>query len=476
MKIKRYMAESMRAALAQVRIEQGPDAVILSSRRVAEGIEVIAAVDYDEALFAGAAQRRTSVTAADTVQPPAATPPAAMPQAAVPQAAMPPAAARSVEAPPASSPMSLFDQMLASEEVFRLVMPSDDTDSSPQAAVPQAAVPRAVAPQAAVPQAVAPARESSRAPDGSYLEMQRELKELREMLRGELAHMSWHEKRPRDPAQARVLEQLTAMDIAPDVAVALAARTPKVPASKDTSNLSVELLATYLQVVDKLSPVNGGVIALVGATGAGKTTTIGKLATRWSMQHGSQDLALVSTDGYRVGARDQLMTYARLLGAPLHTANSGEELAQALERLKSKKLILIDTAGMGPRDARLKEQLAALKLGAARARVYLTLPAHGEANALDEAVRSFANLTPDACILTKVDEAASLGAVLSTALRHKLRIAYLCNGQRVPEDLHAAYDRRLWLARTAKKLRENTPARLNDVNLTQHPERAHAHV
>ncbi|SRR6266403_44157 len=436
MKIKRYMAESMRAALAQVRAEQGPDAVILSSRRAEEGIEVIAAVDYDEALFAGATQKRTAVGAAAAMQPPAVI--------------------RSPEPPPASSPMSLFDQMLGSEEVFRLVMPPDDDDKAPAAA--------------------ATARESKGAPDGSYQEMQREMKELREMLRGELAHMSWHEKRPRDPLQARVLEQLTAMDIAQDVAVALAARTPKVPDSKDSSNLPVELLATYLRVVDKLSPVNGGVIALVGPTGAGKTTTIGKLATRWSMQHGSQDLALVSTDGYRVGARDQLMTYSRLLGAPLHTANSGEELAQALERLKSKKLILIDTAGMGPRDVRLKEQLAALKLGAARARVYLTLPAHGEANALDEAVRSFANLTPDACILTKVDEAASLGAVLSTTLRHKLRIAYLCNGQRVPEDLHAAYDRRLWLARTAKKLRENAPTRLNDINLTQNLERAHAHV
>jgi flagellar biosynthesis protein FlhF len=471
MKIKRYMAESMRAALAQVRVEQGPDAVILSSRRVAEGIEVIAAVDYDEALFAGAAQKRTSVTAAETVQLPAAAP-----QAAAPPAALPPAGARSLEAPPTSFPMSLFDQMLASEEVFRLVMPSEDTDEAPQAAAPQAVAPQAAALEAVALEAVAPARESSRAPAGSYHEMQREMKELREMLRGELAHMSWHEKRPRDPLQARVLEQLTAMDIAQDVAVALAARTPKVPGSKDSSNLPVELLATYLGVVDKLSPVNGGVIALVGPTGAGKTTTIGKLATRWSMQHGSQDLALVSTDGYRVGARDQLMTYSRLLGAPLHTANSGEELAQALERLKSKKLILIDTAGMGPRDARLKEQLAALKLGAARARVYLTLPAHGEANALDEAVRSFANLTPDACILTKVDEAASLGAVLSTALLHRLRIAYLCNGQRVPEDLHAAYDRRLWLARTAKKLRENAPTRLNDINLTQNLERAHAHV
>src|SRR5882757_7433856 len=438
MRIKRYMAESMRAALAQVRAEQGPDAVILSSRRVAEGIEVIAAVDYDEALFAGAAQTRTTVAAAPTLQPPAA--------------------ARSPEASPIPSPnpspMSLFDQMLASEEVFRLVMPPGDDEKAPTTA--------------------APVRDTSRA--GSYQEMQRELKELREMLRGELAHMSWNEKRPKDPLQARVLEQLTAMDIAPDVALALAERTPKVPDSKDSSNLTVELLATYLRVVDKLKEVNGGVIALVGPTGAGKTTTIGKLATRWSMQHGSQDLALVSTDGYRVGARDQLMTYSRLLGAPLHTANSGDELAQALERLKSKKLVLIDTAGVGPRDVRLKEQLTALKLGAARARVYLTLPAHGEANALDEAVRSFANLTPDACILTKVDEAASLGAALSTILRHKLRIAYLCNGQRVPEDLHAAYDRRLWLARTAKKLRENAPARLNDGYLTRNLERAHAHV
>jgi len=437
MKIKRYMADSMRAALAQVRAEQGPDAVILSSRRVEEGIEVIAAVDYDEALFAGAAQKRTTGAAAEPQRPGAT--------------------ARSPEASPAPSPapssMSLFDQMLASEEVFRLVVPSGADQPVP---------------------APAPVRDSPRA-DGSYRDMQRELKEMREMLRGELAQMSWNEKRPKDPLQARVLEQLTAMDIVPDVALALAARTPQVAESKDSSNLAVELLATHLRAVDNLKPVNGGVIALVGATGAGKTTTIGKLATRWSMQHGSQDLALVSTDGYRVGARDQLMTYARLLGAPLHTANSGEELAQTLERLKSKKLILIDTAGMGPRDVRLKEQLAALKLGAARARVFLALPAHGEANALDETVRSFANLTPDACILTKLDEAASLGAVLSTILRHKQRIAYLCNGQRVPEDLHAAHDRRLWLARTAKKLKENTPSRLNEVHLTQ-MERARAHV
>jgi flagellar biosynthesis protein FlhF len=244
--------------------------------------------------------------------------------------------------------------------------------------------------------------------------------------------------------------------------MALAAQAPRHTSLKNPSHIPLALLVKHLRVVDKLSPVNGGVIALVGPTGAGKTTTIGKLAARWSMQHGSQDLALVSTDGYRIGAREQLTTYARILGAPMHAANDGKELALVLERLKSKKLVLIDTAGMGPRDVRLTEQLAALQLGASRARVLLTLPAHGEAHALEEIVRSFARVSPVACILTKLDEAASLGAVISTALRHKLRIAYLCNGQRVPEDLHAAHERRVWLVRSAVKLKEHAAPRADD--------------
>jgi len=229
-------------------------------------------------------------------------------------------------------------------------------------------------------------------------------------------------------------------------------------------------------VVDRLSTVNAGVIAVVGPTGAGKTTTIAKLAARWSMQHGSQDLALVSTDAYRIGAREQLMTYARILGAPFHAANSGGELARALERLKSKRLILIDTAGMGPRDVRLTEQLAALQLGAARARVLLALPAQGEGHALEEIIRTFSRVSPAACILTKLDEAASLGAVISTTLRHKLRIAYLCDGQRVPEDLHSAHERRVWLVRAALKLKERAPPRGDEAYYARNFGRARAHA
>jgi flagellar biosynthesis protein FlhF len=437
MKIKRYTALSMRAALALVRAEQGPDAVILSSRRGEDGIEVIAAVDYDEALFVDLHRQRTPVPAmAPAPDAPAATIPAAPP--AVPAAARLPAA--SADAPsrtsaatrPSASAPARAPAPVPARELMATPPRATHTVSSPVAA----------------------------RPDVGYGAMQRELRDLRQLLETGLAGMTWNDKCLREPLKAKILEELSAMDIAPDVAMALAALAPRRTALENPSHIPLALLAKHLPVVEDLSGISGGVMAVVGPTGAGKTTTIAKLAARWCMRHGSQDLALVSTDGYRIGARDQLLTYARILGAPMHAANGARDLARVLERLKSKKLILIDTAGMGPRDARLSEQLAALQLGAARARVLLALPAQGEGHALEEIVQAFAPLTPVACILTKVDEAASLGAVISTILRHRLKIAYVCDGQRVPEDLHAAHRRRVWLLRTALRLKElRAPAR-----------------
>ena len=436
MKIKRYLADSMRAALAQVRAEQGPDAVILSSRRVEEGIEVIAAVDYDEALFADATLRRAPIAPPEPAEVPTPAPETA------------PVASR----------------------------------RHPVAAMPASAACLAPAPRLASAARVSPAPLAQpsltlRTQEGEMSAMQREVRDLREMLQGELAHMSWNDKRLRDPLQARVLEELTALDIAPDVAQALANRVPRSTTLGNPAHLPLALLVKHLPVVDDVAAMSGGVIALVGPTGAGKTTTIAKLAARWSMQHGSKDLALVSTDGYRIGAREQLMTYARILGAPMHVANNGKELARVLERLKSKKLVLIDTAGMGPRDVRLSEQLAALQLGAARARVLLALPSQGEAHALEEIVKSFASVAPTACILTKVDEAASLGAVVSTTIRHKLPIAYLCTGQRVPEDLHPAQQRKVWLMQLALKLKERAlKPPVNENYLARHFGRASTHA
>jgi flagellar biosynthesis protein FlhF len=305
--------------------------------------------------------------------------------------------------------------------------------------------------------------------------MQRELKDIRMLLESGLANLSWHDRRRREPLRSSILEQLSAMDIAPDVAAALAAQMPARTDLKDTSKLPLALLLQHLPVVENLSTAGGGVIAVVGPTGAGKTTTIAKLASRWAIKHGGDDLALVSTDAYRIGAREQLMTHARILGAAMHAPNSGKELARVLERCKSKRLVLIDTAGMGPRDVRLPEQLAALKEGAAPANVFLALPAHGEGHALEEIVRAFSGVSPAACIITKVDESASLGAVISATVRHKLKIAFVCNGQRVPDDLHAAYLKRAWLVWVAGKLTERAAPR-SEAYFARHFGGGHAHA
>jgi flagellar biosynthesis protein FlhF len=449
MKIKRYSAASMREALAQVRAEQGPDAVILSSRRGEEGIEVIAAVDYDEALFADANRQRAPEPAAP---PPA--PAAPLPQASRAPTAPPAQASRT----PARAPLPPTPRVptAAARIAPRPAATADPASAAPPPTPAPTVKTAALRASARHPDFSAPALPAVNS-DAAYGGMQRELRDLRQLLEAGLAGMTWSDKRLREPLRAQVLEDLSALDIAPDVARALAELAPRRTSLQDSAHIPPALLVKHLPVVDGLSNVNGGVIAVVGPTGAGKTTTIAKLAAHWCMQHGSQELALVSTDGYRIGARDQLTTYSRILGAPMYAVNSGKELGRVLDRLRSKKLVLIDTAGMGPRDVRLSEQLAALQFGAARAEVLLALPAQAEGHALDEIVKAFKSLSPAACVLTKVDEAASLGAVLSATLRHRLKIAYVCDGQRVPEDLHAAHLRRVWLVRTALKLKERRP-------------------
>ena len=460
-KIKRYMAPSMRAALDQVRAEQGEDAVILSSRRVKEGIEVIAAVDYDEALMAGAARQYSiSLAAAAPPEPPA--PPR-------PEAPAPRPAAQALR-PEAQATRQGVPVRAAAQRPAAAAPSAQPSSPAVQRTAPQG---RPTAPVLAAVVRPSPAADETRR---GFASMQREIKDLRRLLESELAHISWNDKRLREPLRARVLEDLSSMDIAPDVAARLATLAPRRTNVGDASNIPMALLLKALPVVDKLSTVNPGVFALVGPTGAGKTTTIAKLAARWTMRHGSQDLALVSTDAYRIGAREQLMTYARILGASVHSANSGQELARVLEGLKSKKLVLIDTAGMGPRDVRLSEQLAALAQGAKGAEFLLALPAQGEGLALEEIIRAFAQVKPTACIITKLDEAASLGAVISTTLRHKLKIAYLCNGQRVPEDVHAAHQRRVWLVRAAHELTRRAPRPHDDTYYARNFGRATAHA
>ncbi len=187
----------------------------------------------------------------------------------------------------------------------------------------------------------------------------------------------------------------------------------------------------------------GGVVALVGPSGVGKTTTAAKLAARYALRHGTSRVALVTTDNYRIGAQEQLCAFGELIGVSVHVAAGVGELQQLLRQLDDRDLVLIDTAGMGQRDRQLLEQLALLRSGEVEIDPYLVVSASTQARALEETVVAFGRVGLKGAILTKVDEGGELGAALSVLLRHQLPLLYLGDGQRVPEDLMVARGRDL---------------------------------
>jgi flagellar biosynthesis protein FlhF len=398
MKIQRYIARDMRSALAQVREALGPDAVILSSGRVGEEVEVIAAVDFEAvqqvAAHATAAPARSVLDVREDSNPAA--------QVARPDtrfAAPPPRQAERPVSPPKK-------ETRASTQLSEEIAPAFAT-ATPSAADEQTA-------------------------------LASEMKDMRRMLEAQLATLNWNDFQRRSPVQAAMLRELAQLGLTQDLAESLVRKIPRDLGFSAARRFALATIARTVQVTGDRWLEKGGVVAFAGPAGAGKTTLLAKLAARWVLRHGPRRVAMISADSVRIGAHEQFHTLGRLLGVTTHNVYDISELPELLYELRNHQFVMIDTAGTSPRDPELARQLKLLSQFSASIETSLVLPASTQAGAIDEVVQRFALAKPTACCITKVDEAVSLGGMLTALIRHKLAAAYVSDGQRVPEDLAPA--------------------------------------
>src|SRR3989338_7550758 len=289
-----------------------------------------------------------------------------------------------------------------------------------------------------------------------------EMKSMHSMLRQQLAALSWSDVQQRDPQRAALLCRILNSGFSASLARQL---LDKMPAGNAHGESWVKrVLKRNLQVAGAADDivVKGGVYALIGPTGVGKTTTTAKLAARAVVRYGADKVALLTTDSYRIGAYEQLKIYGKILGVAVHAVKDTDDLRLTLSALRHKHLVLVDTVGMGQRDERLGDQKK--MFDATGVERLLLLNATSGGDTLEDAVRMYHSKNVIGCVVTKLDEAANLGAVLDVAVRHRLVLHYMANGQRVPEDLHSINPDYL-LHRALKPAEEKTPFTLNELEL-----------
>ncbi len=355
MKIKRYFAPTMRLAMNLVRDEHGDDAVILSTKDVEGGVEIVAALDPEAMHYQEHSSK--SLVAESTYQ---------------------------------------------TSEIKKAASDNNSPELAGMAA---------------------------------------EIQAMRAMLENQLSGLAWGQAEHSNPHKIELIKRLLQLGMGWELSQKLVESIDS--EQPDAWAMILKKLERDILIEERDMIERGGVIALVGPTGVGKTTTIAKIASRFVMRNAPQDVALITTDCYKIGAQAQLKTFADLIHVPVHVATTQGELYALLASLRQKKMILIDTAGMSQRDLQLSQQLTSGHDGITNVRNYLVISAATQLNVMNDIVASFGKMGLKGCILTKVDEALQLGNVLTLLIETQLPMALLSSGQRVPEDLDTVRSREL---------------------------------
>jgi flagellar biosynthesis protein FlhF len=491
MQVKRFVAANMRLALKMVREEMGPDAVILSNKRSGDGVELLIALE-SVPQFADTEISRQSAT--PTAQQIAYSNNPFRSGNNDSLAAEPTAAASHLELEiermrrEAKQRARSLASVLGEKSKGQL-KEATDTDrlstSSIEATLPDDIVhfTSAKVPlnKSASVLSVEIAKESI-ASEGEPLEpivnevqyaaavrgneeelsqMRFELQSMRDLLERQFSSMSWGQFSQSKPHQASLWKRLKRIGIGATIASELLDSDDVDPSkisreSIDTWQTIMTDLTTRLPVAGSDTVGSGGIFAFVGPTGAGKTTTIGKLATRYVLENGAENVALVTTDTVRIAAHEQLRTFGRILKVPVCIVDKNNSLDRVLHSLRHKSLVLIDTAGLNRQDPKLQSQLSSLNELGDRVQSILVIPTTSQSDVVRSAYHTYKTDNMNRCVLTKLDETMSLGGALSVIIDKSLSVAYSTNGQAIPGDIVIA--KADYLVRTAIDLARHSRA------------------
>ena len=398
MQVKRFFAADMRQAMKLIRDELGADAAIIGNRRIAGGVELTAALDYK---LSALAPRVPNVELEEELRK--------------------------------------TQSKIVSAQAELSLRAEGDTDASRQlfAGLPLTAAEPLIEPRFEEPSRPQPAPAPAPSIDQRIFDdMRNELNGLRELLEVQLGSLAWNQLQGSRPEQANLWRRLQRIGLSGPLSHSLLTQVTEIEEPRQAWRMLLAHLARMI-TTPELEPLEeGGVIAMVGPAGMGKTTTLAKLAARYVLKYGAQNIALVSMDSFRIGAQEQLKTLGRILNVPVTHVAPGQSLGQTLEPLARKRVVLVDTAGLQASDPALRLQLDSLAGRGIKARNYLVLATTSQKQVLSAAYLSYKRCGLAGCILTKLDETASLGEVLSLAISNDLPVAYLTDGPRIPDDLH----------------------------------------
>lgn len=511
MSVKRFIAADMRRALELVRQEVGPDAIILSSRRVKQGVEILTSVEDTKPT---AAAKQTAVTSAQDNDVPMSSDDAWREQAQADEAINTHPALRSAHLSPESNPEQAFSNRLLSaglsesdgyhaeasarektnskglasgkshaelaEEIemarermmrSKRLQSFDDTPIAKLADTQQARSAKHQQPrlnERAEPvmnlrntavdeddydysqaqstshssaQQSQPASQERLAEQQQLHALQSELADMRLLLEDQLTRMA-NTPQLGSPILSGVMRRLKHMGITDELANRVINSLSKQRTVQEAWTQALAKLSQQLPTAKQDWVMNGGVFAFVGPTGVGKTTTIAKLAARYVLEHGPANVAIVTTDTYRIAAHDQLRALGRILNVQVKVVDDNQDLPVVLRSLKHCPLVLIDTAGFRLGDPQLKEQLQALN-ELEQVKPLLVMAANSQMQMMKATLHAHQSVGLSGCVLTKLDESATLGEAMSLLVNHKLPLFYTTDGQEIPQDIALAKGHKL---------------------------------